>query len=74
MIGGGVLTFEGGDQPNGVYKVDLVLFSYCSSEPLLGDFFGDNGFLSSGSHSGFVLGVKGSRVEVSIWLATAWAG
>lgn len=38
----------------------LVLLSYCSDGPLLGDFANNNGFLYGGSRSGFILGVEGS--------------
>lgn len=48
-----------------------MLLSHCSSEPLLGDFFGNSGFLSGGSQSDFVLS-KESLVELLVYQATTW--
>lgn len=63
------MTYGGNDQPVGVQEVGHMLLLYCFSGLFLGDFFGDSGFLFSGSQLGFVLGVEGSPVEVSAWLS-----
>lgn len=59
---------------DGIRKVGPVHLSHYSGGPLLGDFFGDSGFLSGGSRSGFILNVEESPVALSICQEKAWAG
>lgn len=64
-IGGGGLTYGGGDQPDGGLEDVRMLLLHCSDDDLSGGFPVMMGFSSSGSQSGFVLRIKKILLEVA---------